>query len=143
MKCGTAAIKRHNMVLALLRSFDSLDRKATDQVGWISHKLSMPRIDAIKAINEARQYEKAAREAAEAGGGDSTTKPLLPTSAMNRPRMLPYATYEQRKRWECKCCGNIPNEDGEIEHGRGCYTQSEDGGGSSCIDPWPPTEESR
>lgn len=31
---------------------------------------------------------------------------------------------------ECDVCGNRPNNDGVLEHGRGCYTQSEDGGGT-------------
>lgn len=29
----------------------------------------------------------------------------------------------------CDVCGNTPDEDGVIEHGRGCHTQSADGGG--------------
>jgi protein gp37 len=32
---------------------------------------------------------------------------------------------------ECDVCGNRANPEGTIEHGRGCYTQSEDGGGTS------------
>ena len=32
----------------------------------------------------------------------------------------------------CKVCGNTPDESGTIEHGRGCYVVSEDGGGQSC-----------
>lgn len=43
--------------------------------------------------------------------------------------MSPYAGIE------CKICGNTPDENGAIEHGRGCYTQSEDGGGTSFVDP--------
>lgn len=39
--------------------------------------------------------------------------------------------YKTRSFWECKVCGNVPDEDGTINHGRGCYTQSEDGGGTS------------
>ncbi len=31
----------------------------------------------------------------------------------------------------CDVCGNMPDEDGVIEHGRGCYVVNEDGGGSS------------
>jgi hypothetical protein len=33
------------------------------------------------------------------------------------------------KRFACKVCGNGPDRDGFREHGRGCYTQDEDGGG--------------
>ena len=44
--------------------------------------------------------------------------------------------------WECKVCGNRPRYEegfdlGEVEHGRGCYTQSEDGGGSEFVDVTP------
>ncbi len=34
----------------------------------------------------------------------------------------------------CDVCGNTPDEEGLIEHGRGCYTQDEDGGGTSYAD---------
>ncbi len=47
---------------------------------------------------------------------------------------LEVLTYEQRKDYACKVCGNVPDEDGCIEHGKGCYTQSEDGGGYSFVD---------
>lgn len=30
----------------------------------------------------------------------------------------------------CKVCGNVPDRDGTLEHGRGCYRLSDDGGGS-------------
>ena len=43
-------------------------------------------------------------------------------------------SYEQREPYACDVCGNVPDEDGMIEHGRGCYTQSEDGGGVSFIE---------
>ncbi len=43
-------------------------------------------------------------------------------------------TYEQRGDYACKVCGNVPDEDGKIEHGKGCYTQSEDGGGTSWVE---------
>jgi hypothetical protein len=35
--------------------------------------------------------------------------------------------------FSCKVCGNKPNSDGELEHGKGCYTQDENGGGSEFI----------
>lgn len=34
----------------------------------------------------------------------------------------------------CKVCGNTPNEGGELEHGRGCYVLSADGGGTEYIE---------
>ena len=43
-------------------------------------------------------------------------------------------TYEQRQAYACKVCGNVPDEDGMIEHGRGCYVVSEDGGGESWVE---------
>lgn len=42
--------------------------------------------------------------------------------------------YEARKGYACDVCGNVPDEDGMIEHGRGCYTQSSEGGGFSFVD---------
>lgn len=33
----------------------------------------------------------------------------------------------------CKVCGARPDEDGWIEHGRGCYVLSADGGGSEYV----------
>lgn len=33
--------------------------------------------------------------------------------------------------YACKICGNTPDEYSIIRHGRGCYTQSENGGGES------------
>jgi hypothetical protein len=33
----------------------------------------------------------------------------------------------------CKVCGNAPDDIGMIEHGRGCYVVSEDGGGVSFV----------
>ncbi len=43
-------------------------------------------------------------------------------------------TYEQREKWACKVCGNVPDEDGRLEHGRGCYVVSEDGGGETYVE---------
>ena len=43
-------------------------------------------------------------------------------------------SYEERSIYECKVCGNVPDEFGVIEHGKGCYTQGEDGGGCSFVE---------
>ncbi len=43
-------------------------------------------------------------------------------------------SYEERSKHACKVCGNIPDEDGVLEHGRGCYVESSDGGGQSFVD---------
>jgi len=43
-------------------------------------------------------------------------------------------TYEEREIYQCDICGNVPDEYGVIEHGKGCYTQSSDGGGVSSVD---------
>jgi len=37
-------------------------------------------------------------------------------------------------RHECKVCGNTPNEEGILQHGKGCYVVSEDGGGEEYFD---------
>ena len=46
----------------------------------------------------------------------------------------PKLTYEEREKFACEVCGNVPDEHGVIEHGRGCYTQSSDGGGVSFVE---------
>ena len=43
-------------------------------------------------------------------------------------------TYAEREPYACDVCGNVPDCLGEISHGKGCYTQSEDGGGYSWVD---------
>lgn len=43
-------------------------------------------------------------------------------------------TYDEREAYGCDVCGNVPDESGRIEHGKGCYTQSEDGGGESWVE---------
>ena len=43
-------------------------------------------------------------------------------------------SYEERQKYACDVCSNVPDEYGVIEHGRGCYTQSENGGGTSLVD---------
>jgi prepilin-type processing-associated H-X9-DG protein len=35
--------------------------------------------------------------------------------------------------WECKVCSNQPDDEGWLEHGRGCYTMSGDGGGMEFV----------
>ena len=39
----------------------------------------------------------------------------------------------EQPRPTCKVCGNEADEVGVIEHGRGCYVVSEDGGGYSLV----------
>ena len=38
-------------------------------------------------------------------------------------------------RYECKVCGAMPDDEGELRHSRGCYSLSGDGGGSEFFDP--------
>ena len=47
-------------------------------------------------------------------------------------------SYKEREVYACDVCGNVPDEEGVIEHGKGCYTQSEDGGGLSFVEFDPP-----
>jgi hypothetical protein len=54
--------------------------------------------------------------------------------ALAQPEEAKGSTYEQRERYACKVCGNVPDEYGTIEHGRGCYVVSEDGGGESSVE---------
>ena len=55
----------------------------------------------------------------------------------------PFRPQSPVRQWslgECKVCGNRPDDEGELEHGKGCYTQGEDGGGSEfadeIVEPW-------
>jgi len=34
----------------------------------------------------------------------------------------------------CEICGNTPDESGTLEHGRGCYKISSDGGGTEFVE---------
>ena len=43
-------------------------------------------------------------------------------------------TYKEREEYACDICENVPDEDGCIEHGKGCFTQNEEGGGYSVVD---------
>jgi len=43
-------------------------------------------------------------------------------------------TYEQRGKYACDVCGNVPDGEGFIQHGRGCYVVNEDGGGITLVD---------
>lgn len=43
-------------------------------------------------------------------------------------------SIEERRKYACDVCGNWPDEDGTLEHGKGCYTQSEDGGGNEYVE---------
>lgn len=46
-------------------------------------------------------------------------------------------SYEAAEAYACKVCGNRPDADGILEHGRGCYTLDPDGGGSEWVEtPW-------
>lgn len=45
-----------------------------------------------------------------------------------------FDSYEKRKDFACKVCGNVPDEDGTLRHGRGCFRVSEDGGGEEYVD---------
>lgn len=42
--------------------------------------------------------------------------------------------YEEREKYSCDVCGNVPDDDGMIEHGRGCYVVNEDGGGITHVE---------
>lgn len=35
--------------------------------------------------------------------------------------------------WECKVCGATPDEEGRVQHGKGCYMLNEDGGGEEHV----------
>ncbi len=41
--------------------------------------------------------------------------------------------FETPEHYRCDVCGNTPDENGELEHGKGCYVLDEDGGGSEWV----------
>ena len=43
-------------------------------------------------------------------------------------------SFAEREPYACDVCGNVPDEDGMIEHGKGCYTQSDEGFGFSYVE---------
>lgn len=53
----------HEYILAGLKAFSLLDRKATDEIGWIALKLGVSRRKAAKAIENARAYQLGKDEA--------------------------------------------------------------------------------
>jgi hypothetical protein len=46
---------------------------------------------------------------------------------------------EVRQNYACKVCSNYPDEEGVLDHGRGCYMIDENGGGSEYIEMDHPT----
>jgi hypothetical protein len=55
---------------------------------------------------------------------------LVREDALAQPEQ---ASIKEQPDFSCDSCGNIPDEEGWLAHGRGCYTQSEDGGGYEYI----------
>lgn len=43
-------------------------------------------------------------------------------------------SFEERSLYACKVCGNVPDEDGLVVHGKGYYTQSAEGGGELYVE---------
>lgn len=53
---------------------------------------------------------------------------------IRRWRLSMKKSFEDRSLYARKVCGNVPDEDGLIAHGKGCYTQSAEGGGQSFVE---------
>lgn len=43
-------------------------------------------------------------------------------------------SYKILKEYACGICGNVPDENGVLEHAKGCYTENSDGGGYSFLE---------
>ncbi len=43
-------------------------------------------------------------------------------------------SYIERSAYACKVCGNVPDEDGTLEHGRGCFVMDANGGGIDFVE---------
>lgn len=91
---------------------------STDELGFLGKILESPDDDAPRLVFADWLDER----------GDPRGEFIqVQVELANRPSI-------DRKQFACKVCGNWPNEEGELEHGRGCYTQSEDGGGLEFIE---------
>lgn len=88
----------------------------------------------------------AAVVAAEESGGDADTAALVLADAYQEARdddraefirvqvALTHETrFEPPEHYQCDVCGNTPDENGELQHGKGCYVLDEDGGGSEWV----------
>lgn len=115
-------------------------------IAWSIEQARASQVDAVYVTTDDAEIASVSRE----WGAEVIDRPAeLATDTASTEAALTHAlgkiflplTYEQRANYCCKVCENVPDEDGCIEHGKGCYTQSEDGGGSSYVDlPTAPVE---
>lgn len=56
-------------------------------------------------------------------------------AALVAPDDSDFAACPALVRYECEVCGNTPDENDILSHGRGCFVLSSDGGGSEHIEP--------
>lgn len=114
----------------------------TEVCGLCKASLDAPRPTRESERAMKRQAEEAVAwgDAARAGSIDLSPQKV---AAASRAIGLPDAVQTidprvsaaiDRAGYACDVCGKVPDEDGMIEHGRGCYTVSSDGGGQSFVD---------
>jgi hypothetical protein len=101
---------------------------------WIKNEIA----DAIIANGLVATKEKAEKELREIDFAKLAPVPIVYSGGGYRgphPSPVVPLPYEDRRyRFACKICGNVPSEDGNLEHAKGCYSQSENGGGTEFID---------
>ncbi len=57
------------------------------------------------------------------------------TSLTLSPEEIHVRDYDDRRSlYGCKVCQNVPDHNGYLEHGKGCYTQDENGGGTEYVE---------
>jgi hypothetical protein len=63
----------------------------------------------------------------------NTAIEMIDAILKEHPAAQPAPVQEPERGYSCKVCGNKPDANGWLEHGSGCYTQSENGGGTEFI----------
>jgi len=53
--------------------------------------------------------------------------------ALEQPEPVQQEPVPEQRNYSCKVCGNKPDYEGVLEHGRGCYVMQSEGGGSEYI----------
>lgn len=60
--------------------------------------------------------------------------PVNGNASTDHQRKKQMESDKRRQDHACKVCGNMPDADGNREHGKGCYVVDSDGGGSDFCD---------
>lgn len=111
---------------------EELQRKLADVERQIAEDRNKPAPD-LDSL-EAYLCDRVSHHATIEVGGTLARELIAVVAECRRSRFATAEGANSRDHLACKVCGNTPDETGEIEHGRGCYVASEDGGGSSFVE---------